>query len=308
MNELQTAVLDATILQSILNESDGPDSPERGRGGSRNAGGGDAVPAVPAALALRRREDGTGDLYTQTLGADAVATLFGVTPRDLLRQRLGRASASASGRDGGGFPTDLRRGLLGPVSVPGAAMQVMAGAALAMKLRGEDRVALLLDGLPATSSGDWHEGFNFAAVSRAPLVVVLAPHPDPGIHTAVEGMAAKARAYGATSFAAPWEDADTILSTVREAVESARSGRGVALVEVALPTTLEGESVGTLQRTGLDRAAFETEVAQRTEAFRALLDEVRAEAEPTPDAVLGPVLHDQYADLPWTRSPQLRPR
>jgi hypothetical protein len=49
----------------------------------------------------------------------------------------------------------------------------MAGVALSFRLRGEDRVALTWIGDGATSTGAFHEGFNLAAVQRAPLVVIV---------------------------------------------------------------------------------------------------------------------------------------
>jgi len=49
---------------------------------------------------------------------------------------------------------------------------VLAGIALTFKLRGERRVALVYIGDGGTSTGTFHEGMNFAAVQRVPLVVI----------------------------------------------------------------------------------------------------------------------------------------
>ena len=40
-------------------------------------------------------------------------------------------------------------------------------------MRGEDRVGLVYVGDGATSTGAFHEGINFAAVQRCPLVVIV---------------------------------------------------------------------------------------------------------------------------------------
>ena len=50
---------------------------------------------------------------------------------------------------------------------------VMAGVTLSFKMRGEDRVGLVYVGDGATSTGAFHEGINFAAVQRCPLVVIV---------------------------------------------------------------------------------------------------------------------------------------
>src|SRR2546427_12541733 len=49
---------------------------------------------------------------------------------------------------------------------------VMAGVALAFKLRAELRVALVYIGDGGMSTGTFHEGINFAAVQRLPLVLI----------------------------------------------------------------------------------------------------------------------------------------
>ena len=50
---------------------------------------------------------------------------------------------------------------------------VMAGVTLSFKLRSEPRVGLVYVGDGATSTGAFHEGINFAAVQRCPLVVIV---------------------------------------------------------------------------------------------------------------------------------------
>ena len=50
---------------------------------------------------------------------------------------------------------------------------VMAGVTLSFRMRGEPRVGLVYVGDGATSTGAFHEGINFAAVQRCPLVVMV---------------------------------------------------------------------------------------------------------------------------------------
>ena len=49
----------------------------------------------------------------------------------------------------------------------------MTGAALAARMRGENRVALTYIGDGGTSTGDFHEGLNLAAVLNLPLILVV---------------------------------------------------------------------------------------------------------------------------------------
>ncbi len=66
---------------------------------------------------------------------------------------------------------DLVRGYVGQISHLGDMVPVMAGVTLSFKMRGEPRVGLVYVGDGATSTGAFHEGINFAAVQRCPLVV-----------------------------------------------------------------------------------------------------------------------------------------
>ena len=69
--------------------------------------------------------------------------------------------------------TDYQRGFIGQISPLGDLVPVMAGVTLTFRQRGEDRVGMVYLGDGATSTGAFHEGINFAAVQRCPLVVVV---------------------------------------------------------------------------------------------------------------------------------------
>lgn len=78
---------------------------------------------------------------------------------------------------------------------------VMAGVALSFRLKRQDRVALVYSGDGMMSTGAFHEGINFAAVQRLPLVVVCEnngyAYSTPGrTQTRVAWLHQKAAAYG----------------------------------------------------------------------------------------------------------------
>ena len=62
---------------------------------------------------------------------------------------------------------------VGMISHLGAMIPVATGAAFAMKRNGGDRVAINFIGEGGTSTGDFHEGLNLAAVWKLPLVLVI---------------------------------------------------------------------------------------------------------------------------------------
>jgi len=102
----------------------------------------------------------------------AVMLIRGMTPRQIFAQYMGRVDGPTRGRDGNMHMGDLSLGLVSIISALAATVPVAAGAALAMRYKGIDGVAFSYFGDGATSRGDWHEGVNFAAVQKLPVLFV----------------------------------------------------------------------------------------------------------------------------------------
>lgn len=133
-------------------------------------GTGEEAVTVGAVHALRRG-GAAPDLVAPMIRNAGACTEMGMPVADVLRAYLGTADAPTRGRDL--HVGDPRRGVFAPISHVGDMVPVMAGVAMALRARGEDRVALTWVGDGATKTAAFHEGFNFAAVQRAPLIVVL---------------------------------------------------------------------------------------------------------------------------------------
>lgn len=84
---------------------------------------------------------------------------------------LGTADSPSGGRDF--HYGDIDKGVIQPVSQMGTSVPVAAGAALAFKNRGEERVALTWTGDGATRTAAFHEGMVFASRLGAPLILVI---------------------------------------------------------------------------------------------------------------------------------------
>ncbi|MBI4913185.1 MAG: thiamine pyrophosphate-dependent dehydrogenase E1 component subunit alpha [Acidobacteria bacterium] len=123
--------------------------------------------ACATALALGP-EDVIGPMI-RNLGSMLVR---GVTPLDIFRQYLGRATGPTGGRELNNHFGDLSRGIIAPTSMLGALIPVMAGVALSFRQRGEKRVAMTWIGDGGSSTGAFSEGLNFAVVQKLPLIVV----------------------------------------------------------------------------------------------------------------------------------------
>src|SRR5213083_3277218 len=111
-----------------------------------------------------------------------------------------------------------------------------AGLAWGKKLRGEKACAIAYFGDGATSEGSFHEGANFAAVMRAPLVLFCnnngwAISTPVEVQTRAETLADKAIGYGMPGVRVDGGDVLAVYEATREAVERARAGDGPTFIE-----------------------------------------------------------------------------
>jgi pyruvate dehydrogenase E1 component alpha subunit/2-oxoisovalerate dehydrogenase E1 component alpha subunit len=189
--------------------------------------------AVGSAYALER-EDVLSPLI-RNLGSMLVK---GASPLEVVRQYMAKGDSPTRGRELNIHFGDLsERNFLGQISHLGDMVPVMAGVTLSFRLRNEPRVGLVYVGDGATSTGAFHEGINFAAVQRCPLVVIVenngyAYSTPTSRQCAAERLADKAAAYGIAGARADGNDVLATYQVTRQAVDRARSGGGVTLVEL----------------------------------------------------------------------------
>lgn len=125
--------------------------------------------------------------------------------------------------------------IIGMISHLGAMVPVADGMALAMKMRGENRVAFSFSGDGGTSEGDWHEALNLAAVWKLPVVFII-ENNGYGLSTptseqyACADLADRAAGYGIPSHIVDGNDLSAVMAVMAEARAQALSGRPV-LVE-----------------------------------------------------------------------------
>ena len=198
---------------------------------------GQEADAVGSTFALERRD--VMSPLIRNLGSMLVK---GATPVEVLKQYMAKGDSPTRGRElnihfGDVGDPATTRGFVGQISPLGDMVPVMAGVTLSFKLRGEDRVGLVYVGDGATSTGAFHEGINFAAVQRCPLVVVVenngyAYSTPTDKQTLARQFVDKAAGYGIPGERADGNDVLAVYDVTRRAVERARRGEGVSLVEL----------------------------------------------------------------------------
>ncbi len=195
---------------------------------------GQEADAVGSAYALDRSK---GDILSPLIRNLGSMLVQRAEPVEILRQYMAKGDSPTRGRELNIHYGDLVRGFVGQISQLGDMVPVMAGVTLSFRMRGEDRVGLVYVGDGATSTGAFHEGINFAAVQRCPLVVVVenngyAYSTPLSKQTAARELRDKAVGYGIASEQADGNDVLATYEATKRAVDRARSGGGVTLVEL----------------------------------------------------------------------------
>src|SRR6266700_4569972 len=191
--------------------------------------------SVASAFALERGRN--KDILSPLIRNLGSLLVMGAQPIEILRQYMAKADSPTHGRELNVHFNDLEKGYLGQISHLGDMIPVMAGIALTFKLRREPRVGLVYIGDGGTSTGTFHEGLNFAAVQKVPLVVIAeynrwAYSTPPEKQFAVKDLAEKAKGYGIPAVTVDGNDVLAVYGATKLAVERARRGHGVQFIEV----------------------------------------------------------------------------
>jgi TPP-dependent pyruvate/acetoin dehydrogenase alpha subunit len=161
----------------------------------------------------------------------------GVPPRDIFTQHMAKYTSPTRGKDGTSHFGDLENlHIVSPISMLGDLIPVMAGVAMAGRYLGQKIVSMTWIGDGGSSTGVFHEGLNFAAVQKAPFVLILenngwAYSTPVRRQVPLENLADRAKAYGIQSYVVDGNDVVAMYTTAKEAVDRARAGEGPILIE-----------------------------------------------------------------------------
>ena len=194
-------------------------------------------------------------------------TTMGVRPREIFRQYMAKATSNTRGRDlnihivhlpdwagaadratgatglrndgtgAPGQPNGSQPVIVGPISMLGDSIPVAAGIAMGARMRGRNLVAMAWIGDGATSTGAFHEGINFAAVQKIPLIIVAednkyAYSTPIAKQMAIERIDERAASYGIPHQLVDGNDMLAVYDVAKGFVDRARSGGGASLIGV----------------------------------------------------------------------------
>ena len=171
----------------------------------------------------------------------------GHPPYSIMAHFFGRADGPSQGRDGNFHVGYRPKRITQLISHIGTMVPIAAGVAWSAKVRRNGQAVLTHIGDGGTSTGDFHEAMNFAAVQKLPLVVVIdnnqyaykTPLSD---QYACPTLALRAPGYGVPGFLIDGTDVLVVREVVSQALDRARRGGGPALIE-SVSMRLSGHSV-----------------------------------------------------------------
>jgi TPP-dependent pyruvate/acetoin dehydrogenase alpha subunit len=178
-----------------------------------------------------------GDLTFCTYRGHAHTLARGVPMDRVLGELMGRDNGLLRGKGGSMHLTSVDHGVMGSYAIVGAHIPIACGAAWRAQYKGDKDVSTCFFGDGTTNIGAFHEGLNFAAIWKLPVVFVCEnnlymEYTPIGDVTAVKDPAAgRASAYGLESIIIDGQDADVVYRTAKTAYDKARSGGGPSLIE-----------------------------------------------------------------------------
>lgn len=261
------------------------------------------------------------DAITSTHRGHGHCIAKGADLERMMAELLAKETGYCRGRGGSMHIADVATGNLGANGIVAGGIPIAAGAGLAYRLRGLDRVVVSFFGDGAANEGAFHEAVNLAAIWKLP-VVFLCENNKYGMSFsteksfAIENIAERAAGYGIPGVTVDGNDVEAVHEAVGNAVARARQGEGPTLVE-SVTYRWKGHSKSdknlyrtkeeiaewrqrdpilrferaVLDRGVLDQAAVE---AARAQATRDVRNAVRA-ANAAPDARPDDLLDAVYA-------------
>jgi TPP-dependent pyruvate/acetoin dehydrogenase alpha subunit len=192
---------------------------------------GQEATAVGSAYALQPQ-----DFITPLIRDLGAVLVKGIRPRDIFAQYMAKAWGPSGGRDLNIHFGDMEKGFIGPISHLGDMIPVMTGVLLGARMQKKPIVAIAYIGDGGMSTGAFHEGLNFAAVQKLPLIVVAeynhyAYSTPTSLQTAVKDLAEKAAGYNIPASIVDGNDIVACYEVTKAAADYARDGGGAVLIE-----------------------------------------------------------------------------
>ena len=183
---------------------------------------------------------GDGDWIGPMIRNQGALLVRGFKSRDLMMQYMAKADGPTGGRDAGShFGDKYQRHVAAPISMLGDSIPVLAGVALGARLQGKNVACLTWVGDGGQSTGPTYEGFNFAAVHKLGVILIVennlwAYSTPVDRQVACRDLADRSIGYGVPGFIVDGTDPNQVYDVTYEAAQRAYAGKGATLIEAKM--------------------------------------------------------------------------
>src|SRR6266404_4153376 len=263
---------------------------------------GQEATAVGSAYALAPQ-----DFVTPLIRDLGAVLVKGIRPREIFAQYMAKAWGPSGGRDLNIHFGDMEKGFIGPISHLGDMIPVMTGVLLAARMQKKRIVAIAYIGDGGMSTGAFHEGLNFAAVQRLPLIVIAehnhyAYSTPTNLQTAVRDLAEKAASYGIPAHVVDGNDVIACYEVTKHAADYARRGGGTVLIE-AKTYRRKGHAEHDDQRyVGPGEVEWWEKHNDPIDRYETFLLAQRVATKDKLEAIVAGVMHEIDDDCAWAES------
>lgn len=207
---------------------------------------GEEAVAVGVCEALRN-----DDYITSTHRGHGHCVAKGAKLDRMFAELLGKEAGYCRGKGGSMHIADQDTGNLGANAIVGGSSGIATGAALSIKMRGTDQVAVCFFGDGAMGQGLFYESANMAQLWKLPVIYVC-ENNQYGEYTKQQEAGAgtligRAQAFGIHAVEVDGQDIRQVFLTMRQLVERARRGEGPGFL-VCKTYRFMGHHVGDVNR------------------------------------------------------------
>ena len=207
---------------------------------------GEEAIAVGVCEALRQ-----DDYITSTHRGHGHCLAKGAKLDKMFSELLGKVDGYCRGKGGSMHIADQDTGNLGANGIVGGSAGIATGAALSIKMRASDQVAVCFFGDGALGQGLFYESMNMAQLWNLPVIYVcennLYGEYTPTSKSTSGNRLARAEAFGMDIVEIDGQDVRLVYQTVQRLVERARAGEGPAFL-LCRTYRFRGHHVGDIDR------------------------------------------------------------
>jgi len=176
------------------------------------------------------------DVITSTHRGHGHVLAKGADVTGMFAELFGRATGTCGGYGGSMHIAEPKLGIYGANGIVGAGVPIATGAAFAMRIRGQGRVAVSFFGDGAVATGAFHEAVNLAALWSLPILFVCEVNGYSEFSRTEDqhkvSLATRMAGYGIPHALVDGTDVEAVYATTQQLLPGVRAGEGPAFLEV----------------------------------------------------------------------------